>query len=133
MTGGGVPEADFDMVAASLQADMRDAAVFFPVLCQKLADALPEAAKLEREPGLFKKHHPVRKITLRFPYDTFEAELVSGAISCRHVHFGHGVGGGPAFSKALDVNQWLAAVLAVLSEQAQSSATATAALRSLVT
>jgi hypothetical protein len=124
---------DLDSLAALLQADARDAKVFFPVLCEKLLGALPDAAVVEREHSLRKRNRVARKITLRLGDDTFEAEMAGDIVSCRHVHAVRGVGGGMPFNRQLELDDWIAAVVASLAHQAQTSAAATAALRALVT
>jgi hypothetical protein len=125
--------AQLDSIAAVLQADTRDANVFFPVLCEKLSGALPESAVVEHQHALSKKKRQARKITITFGDDMFDAELSQGVISCRHVHSVRGIGGGLPYSKQLELNDWIAAVLDSLAHQAETSAAATAALRSLVT
>lgn len=125
--------ADLDALAASLQADAGDAGVFFPVLCEKLLDALPACTEVEREHSLVKRKRRPRRVTIRFGDDTFEAELAQGVVTCRHSHFVSGIGGGLPYSRQVSLADWLAAVLAALAAEAQTSAAATAALRSLVT
>ncbi|MBJ7609191.1 MAG: hypothetical protein JF887_07130 [Candidatus Dormibacteraeota bacterium] len=123
-------EQDLDALAASLRADASDIGVFFQVLAAKLSDAMPGAVDLEREGGLFKKDHPVKKISLRAGDDVFEAELRHGAVASRHAHAVRGI---TLRSEELDFQAWLRALLGVLQSRAQSSAEASAALRSLVT
>jgi hypothetical protein len=120
---------DLDVLAASLRADASDIGVFFQVLGGKLLASMPGAVELEREGGLFKKVHPIKRIVVRAGDDRFEAELQSGAVSCRHAHAVRGF----ALSEETGVDQWLRALVGVLASQAQSSAQATAVLRSLVT
>jgi hypothetical protein len=123
-------EQDLDALAASLRADASDIGVFFQVLAAKLSDAMPGTVDLEREGGMFKKDHPVKKLTVRAGDDVFEAQLMHGAVAARHAHAVRGI---TLRSEELDFQAWLRALLGVLQTRAQSSADASAALRSLVT
>src|ERR1035437_29604 len=67
-------EQDLDALAASLRLDASDIGVFFQVLATRLNDAMPGIVTLAREGGLFKKDHPVKKITVRAGGDVLEAE-----------------------------------------------------------
>jgi len=64
---------DFDVLAASLRADARDIGVFFQVLGGKLLSSMPGAVELERESGLFKKVHPIKRIVVRA--GTYEVDV----------------------------------------------------------
>jgi hypothetical protein len=123
-------EQDLDALAAALRADAGDVGIFFAVLASKLSGAMPGAVDLEREGGLFKKDRPVKKITVHAGDDLFEAELKGGAVAARH---GHAVRGITLRSEELELQSWLRALLGVLKSRAESSADASAALRSLVT
>jgi hypothetical protein len=123
-------EPDLDVLAASLRADASDIGVFFQVLGGKLLDSMPGGVELAREGGLFKKDHPIKKIVVRAGDDVFEAELRQGAVGCRHAHAVRGI---TLRSEEMGLDQWLRALVGVLAGQAQSSAQASAALRSLVT
>ncbi len=127
------PEEDLTALAASLQSDARDSAVFFRVLCSTLEDALPASTVVEREHSLFKEKRLARRVTVRLGDDTFEAELAGDRILCRHTHAVHGVGGGLPYSKETGVDEWLTALLTAVAQDAHTTATATAALRSLTT
>ncbi len=52
---------------------------------------------------------------------------------CRQVHASHGIHGGMPYTKDLTVQEWMAAVLAAVTADAQASAAATDTLRSLLT
>jgi hypothetical protein len=123
-------DQDLDALAASLRADASDIGVFFQVLAARLNDSMPGGVTLEREGGLFKKDHPVKKITVRAGDDVFEAEFRGGAVAARHAHAVRGI---TLRSEELDFQGWLRALLGVLQTRAQSSAEASAALRGLVT
>lgn len=126
-------EADLDALVAALQADARDSTVFFRVLCEKLLQAMPDETEVEREHSVFKKRRLARRVTVHLGDDTLEAELGQGDVTCRHIHSVHGLGGGLPWSRQVSVDEWLRALVATISQQAQSSAAAASTLRSLVT
>jgi hypothetical protein len=130
MTDATPQEQDLDSLAASLRADASDIGVFFQVLAAKLSDAMPGSVDLEREGGLLKKDHPVKKLRVHAGDDLFEAELRHGSVTARHAHSVRGI---TLRSEELDFQSWLRALLGALQGRAQSSADASAALRSLVT
>ncbi|MGO8687151.1 MAG: hypothetical protein ACLQT7_08215 [Candidatus Dormibacteria bacterium] len=124
------PNPDLDAVTASLHLDAADIAIYFQVFCAKLLSAVPGAVEVQREGGLFKKEHPVRKITVRVGEDMFEAEMARGAIVCRHAHAVRGI---VLRSEEMGFEPWRRALVQVLGAQAQVSADALAGLRSEVT
>jgi hypothetical protein len=131
---GDVPPADdLSALSASLQSDARDSAVFFAVLCTALESALPQSTVVEREHSLFKSRRRPRRLTIRIGDDTFEAADGGGHLACRQMHAVHGVGGGLPFTKELGVGEWIDALLGGVAKDAEASAAATAALRSLAT
>lgn len=107
--------------------------MFFAVLCTALENALPECTIVEREHSLFKSKRRARRLTVRIGDDTFEAEVGEGQLVCRQMHAVHGVGGGLPYSKELGVGEWIDALVTGVAKDAQVSAAATAALRSLAT
>ncbi len=123
-------DQDLDTLAASMRLDASDIGVFFQVLATRLSDSMPGIVTLEREGGLFKKEHPVKKITVRAGEDVFEAEFRGGTVLARHAHAVRGI---TLRSEELDFQAWLRALLGVLQTRAQSNAEASAALRALVT
>jgi hypothetical protein len=124
------PNPDLDSITASLHLDAADIAIFFQVFCSKLLDAVPGSVEVQREGGLFKKDHPIRKITVRVGEDLFEAELNRGAVACRHAHSVRGI---VLRSEDLAFEPWRRALVQVLGTQAQVSAEALAGLRAEVT
>ena len=84
-------EQDLDTLAASLRLDASDIGVFFQVLATRLNDSMPGIVTLARESGMFKKEHPVKKITVAAGDDLFEAELRGGAVVARHAHAVRGI------------------------------------------
>ncbi len=123
-------EQDLDALAASMRLDASDIGVFFQVLATRLNDSMPGIVTLDREGGLFKKDHPVKKVTVRAGEDVFEAEFRGGTVLAKHAHAVRGI---TLRSEELDFQAWLRALLGVLQTRAQSNAEASAALRALVT
>lgn len=107
--------------------------MFFGVLCATLENALPDCTVVVREHSVFKAKRLARRLTVRLGNDTFTAEAGEGGLVCRRLHAVHGVGGGLPYSQVLGVEDWTAALVAAVAEEANASAEATAALRSLTT
>jgi hypothetical protein len=124
------PEQDLDTVTASLHLDAADISVFFQVFAAKLQATVPGMVQVQREGGLFKKEHPIRKIAVRAAEDVFEAELNRGSLTCRRLHAVRGI---VLRSEELTFEAWRSALLQVLGAQAQVSAQALEGLRSEVT
>jgi hypothetical protein len=123
------PEPDLDSVAASLHMDRADIGVFFQVFSAKLLATVPGMVEVQREGGLFKKEHPVRRITVHAGEDLFEAELRGAGVVCRHAHSVRGI---VLRSEEMSFDAWRRALVQVLSVQAQISAQALEGLRSEV-
>lgn len=107
--------------------------MFFAVLCTALENALPSATTVERRHSLVKAKRTPWRLTVRLGDDTFDAELHEGRLQCRQVHAVQGVGGGLPYYRDLGVREWSAALVAALADDAQATAAATDALRSLAT
>ncbi|MDQ2960949.1 MAG: hypothetical protein M3R48_07870 [Candidatus Dormibacteraeota bacterium] len=127
------PETDLDALAASLNADARDTTVFFRVLCGKLLAAFPSVTVVEREHSVLKSRRLPRKVTVQLGDETFEAEQGPAGVTCRHIHAVHGVGEGLPWSKQVSVDEWLHSLVTIVAQDAQATAAAASALRSLVT
>jgi predicted extracellular nuclease len=127
------PEPDLSALAAALQSDARDSSVYFRVLCSTLEEALPTNTTVEREHSVFKKNRVARKVTVNLGDETFEAEESAGRLVCRHIHSVQGVGGGLPYVKEVSTAEWVAALVASVTQDAGASSAAAAALRSLTT
>jgi hypothetical protein len=130
MSDASPPDPDLDSITASLHLDAADISVFFQVFCSKLLDAVPGCVEVQREGGLFKKDHPIRKIAVRAGEDLFEAELGRGGVVCRHAHAVRGI---VLRSEEIGFDAWRRSLVQILSSQAQITAEAAAGLRSEVT
>ncbi|MEO8897143.1 MAG: hypothetical protein ABI352_02895 [Candidatus Dormibacter sp.] len=127
------PDTDLSALAASLQSDARDSAVFFRVLCATLEDALPANTTVERDHSVFKTKRLARKVTVRLGSETFEAEESGGRVVCRHIHAVQGVGGGLPYAKEVGMQEWLGGLVTAMAQEANTNTAAAAALRSLTT
>lgn len=126
------PAPDLSALSASLQSDARDTTVFFGALCTALQAAIPGSTTVERQRSLFRSKRLPRRLTVCLGDDTFDIELRQSRLVCRQVHTVSGVGGGMPYTKELGVPQWTAALVAALQEDADATAAATTALRSLI-
>jgi hypothetical protein len=124
------PEPDLDTVAASLHLDAADINVYFQVFGAKLLATVPGMVEVQREGGLFKKEHPIRKLTVRAGEDVFEAALSRGTVVCRHAHAVRGI---VLRSEEPSFDEWRRALIQVLTTHAQISSQAADALRAEVT
>jgi len=124
-------ETDFSALAASLQSDARDAAVFFRVMCTALTDALPDNTTVEHDHSMFKNRRLARRVTVQLGDDTFVAELAQQRVICHQSHAVHGVGGGLPTSGEMDVAGWTAALLTSAAQAARTRNAAVTALRSM--
>lgn len=121
---------DFDLVAARLRADAQDMGTFMEVLARKLEAALPGVAQIRRAGGLFRHDHPVTEIRLVLGEWTFALRAEAGGLVGERAHTVRGVA---LKSDQLPIDAWLAALLGVLREYAQSNAQAAQSLEHLLT
>jgi hypothetical protein len=130
--GNGGDPLDLDMLAATLRADAGDGDTFFEVLAAKLADALGDRVELRREGGRFRKEKRVSGITVDFAPagPTLDAERQKTAYVCRIRRCVRGI----VVSNAdVSLAEWVDALVKNLSDEAERSEAARAALEGLVT
>jgi hypothetical protein len=123
------PASNFDMLAASLRADAADLKTFMEVLATKLADALPNMVRVEREGGLFKKEHRVQAIRIQIEEHGYELRRAASGIEAR---LNHQVRGIVLKNEVMRLDQWIEALSAHLTRHAESSASARNALDQMV-
>jgi hypothetical protein len=123
------PASDFDLLAASLRADAADLKTFLEVLAKKMADALPNMVRVEREGGLFKKEHPVQSIRIQIEEHGYEIRRAAGGIEAR---LNHQVRGIVLKNEVMRLDEWIEALSEHMTRHAESSATARNALDKLV-
>jgi hypothetical protein len=81
---------------------------------------------VEREGGLLRRSHPIRRVTVRTDGEILEAELTPTGLVCRSSHVFQGV------MTEIDFEAWIRLLLVALRRQAEGSASASAALRALI-
>jgi hypothetical protein len=120
---------DLELAAASLRADGSDVRILVKVLADQLADALGSRLEVKRSGGRFRKSDEVRSIRITMEDDQFDAEVDGTALRCT---IGHSSGGIRIRSEKVDVDAWLARLLAVLKAEASHSQAVRQALESMV-
>lgn len=120
--------SDFDLLAASLRADLRDLEVYLEVLAAKLNDALPGATAVEHEGGLLSRKR-VRKVRLDLGEHRYELARAKGRLEGRHSHSVRGI---TLKTEVLAVEDWIEQVAGRLAEQARGSSQARSALGRLL-
>lgn len=124
-----VDQPDVDTVAASLRADRAEAGVFLEVLAGKLADALPDATQVTRTGGRFGRARHVERIEV----DIGERAFVLGRERASlRAEVEHRVRGVRLSGTEVDVDEWLRALAAALTEAAASESRAREALGRLL-
>ena len=120
---------DLEMAAASLRADSADVGVLVKALVAQLADALGSQMQVQRSGGRFKKSDEIRSLRIVLNSDEFGAELDGTVLNCT---VGHSSGGIRIRSEKVDVDAWLARLLAALKSEAAHSQVVRQALEHIV-
>jgi hypothetical protein len=120
---------DLELAAASLRADGGDVRILVKVLADQLADALGSRLEVQRAGGLFRKSEDIRSLRIIMDGDQFDAEVDGSTLRCT---IGHSSGGIRIRSEKVDVDAWLARLLAVLQAEAGHSQAVRQALESMV-
>ena len=122
------PALSFDVLAAALRSDARDLEVFLEVLSAKLSDALPGAAAVEHEGGLFSKKR-VRRLQVQLGEHRYELARAGRGLEARHSHAVRGI---TLKTEVLAVERWIEELSHHLAEHARSSDQARQALGRLL-
>jgi hypothetical protein len=120
---------DLELAAASLRADRSDVRILVKALADKLAGALGPRLEVKRSGGRFRKSDEIRSIRISLDDDLFDAEVDGTSLRCT---VGHTSGGIRIRSERVDVDAWLARLLAVLRAEADHSQAVRLALESMV-
>jgi hypothetical protein len=120
---------DLELAAASLRADRSDVRILVEALADKLAGALGPRLEVKRSGGRFRKSDEIRSIRISLDDDLFDAEVDGTSLRCT---VGHTSGGIRIRSERVDVDAWLARLLAVLRAEADHSQAVRLALESMV-
>jgi hypothetical protein len=126
----GDPAMSFDLVAASIRADLSDLKTFMDALAVKLEAALPGMVSVEREGGLFRKERKARAIHVQLDDKRYELARAGALLEAR---LSHQVRGITLKNEVLTLDAWITELSQHLARHAESSAEARAALERLVT
>jgi hypothetical protein len=125
-TGGAF---DLELAAAQLRAEGSDVRILVKVLVDQLADALGPRLRVERAGGRFRKSDEIRSLTITMEDDQFDAVVDGPLLRCT---IGHSSGGIRIRSEKVDMDTWLARLLAVLQAEADHSQAVRQALENIV-
>ncbi len=121
------PDPDFDLLAAALRADMSDVAVWVPVLCTKLAGALPMRVALRR--GGFLGNGPVIGMQAELGTYRYALRLEHGHPVAERTHVVRGIA---LKTEPMPLDGWLMALTEELAQIAAASAQERAAIQRLL-
>ncbi len=120
---------DLELAAASLRADGTDVRILVKVLADRLSDALGPRLEVRKSGGRLRKSDMPASIRISIDDDQFEAVVDGNSLRCT---IGHSSGGIRIRSEKVDVDAWLARLLAVLEAEAAHSQSVRQALESIV-
>lgn len=120
---------DLELAAAQLRADSTDVRILINVLVDQLSDALGPRLVVERAGGRFRKSDEIESITIGMENDQFDAVVHGPVLQCT---IGHSSGGIRIRSEKVDMDSWLARLLAVLKAEAEHSQAVRQALENIV-
>jgi hypothetical protein len=124
-------EQDFDLSAAGLRADGTDLRISVEVLAEKLEQALPGRARVERRGGGVLGRGPkrVREVRVELGGNCYQLTVADDRVEGLRERQ---VGGISIKHEPLDPEEWVAALTADLRAEADRSAEARAALQRLL-
>ena len=120
---------DLELAAAQLRADSGDVGILLKVLVDQLADALGPRLQVQRAGGRFRKSDEIRSLRITMEDDQFDAEVDGPTLRCT---VGHSSGGIRIRSEKVDMDTWLARLLAALRAEADHSQAVRLALEHIV-
>jgi hypothetical protein len=120
---------DLELAAASLRANGSDVRILVKVLADQLAEALGSRLEVKRSGGRFRKSDEIRSIRINLADDQFDAEVEDDLLRCT---IGHSSGGIRIRSRKVDMDSWLAQLLAALKAEAAHSQSVRQALEGMV-
>jgi hypothetical protein len=126
----GADEAfDFDMAAATLQANSTDVHMLLKLLVKQLRDVLGKRLTFERAGGRLRKSDDIKSVELSMGDDVLRAEADGATVRCT---IGHSSGGIRIRSEQVPMDEWLKRLLKALQAEAQHSESARVALENIV-
>ena len=121
----------FEVLASSLRADLRDTSAFLGALAEKLGGALPEACVVERKGGLFAKEKPVHRVSVELGDQRYTIERTNrGGLSAGRTKVVRGIA---LKTEELPVEAWIDDLSQALAAYARHSAQARMSLERLLT
>ena len=123
-------DRDFELLAASLRADVGDLKTFLEVLAGKLEDALPGATSVERGGGIFSKKR-VRRIAIELGDNRYELAAEEGGERLQPSR-AKSVRGIVLKREPLQLNEWIDDLSRALAAEAERSEQARLALERLL-
>jgi hypothetical protein len=121
----------FEIVAASLRADLSDTKAFLGALAEKLSGALPALCQVERKGGLFSKEKPVSRVTVELGEHRYSIE--HGGHGGLHASRAKVVRGISLKTDEMMIDAWIEELAKDLSAHAARNSQARAALERLLT
>ena len=122
-------DADFDLVAAALRADLNDLDAFVEALATKLEVSFPDAVRIDRKGGLLGGRKRVQRVAVQLGGDSFELERDGGSVICRRRAVVRGIA---LKTEELELERWLDEVSAALVASADEAGRGRAALEKLL-
>lgn len=123
-------EPGFDLVAASLRADMTDLAAFVEALAVKLEGAVPDSVRVERRrDGLLSGSKRVRRLSVSMDDARYDLERDQGSIRTSRCSEVRGI---VIKSEELGLDEWIDALSRELAERARTSERSRLALQRLL-
>jgi hypothetical protein len=118
----------FDLVAASLRADTADLDVFFPVLADKLSEAIPDRVHLQRA-GLMGRG-AVREVAVKLENHTYRLSRDGQGLTASRARIVRGI---VLQNEQLSLDEWIDALSRDLADEARTSERSRLALERLLT
>ena len=120
---------DFDMAAATLQANTTDVHILLKLLVKQLAEVLGPRLSYERAGSRLRRSDDVKSVELALGDDVLRAEIDGSSLRCSVAHSSGGI---RIRSEQVTMDAWLKRLLQILQSEAEHSETARLALQNIV-
>jgi hypothetical protein len=121
--------SSFDLLAASLRADLGDMKAFVEALAVKLSASFPDRVKVERKGGRFGGEKRVRRVVVELGDREFELEHEEGRVTCRRRSVVRGIA---LKNEELPLEEWIDDLSRQLAEEAGQTERGRASLQRLI-
>ena len=121
--------SSFDLLAASLRADLGDIKAFVEALAVKLSGSFPDRVKVERKGGLLGGEKRVRRLAVQLGDREYELEHDDGRVSCRRRSVVRGIA---LKNEELPLEEWIDDLSRQLAEEAGQTERGRASLQQLI-